>query len=232
MKLKIISFITIWAMIFNNFHLGGSILLTDIIYTFLALYMVFAIKKVDTNFRIKYLCSMFIFFMFVAGMNFLIYQDNHNLLSQYRFLFGLFILIVFYNYYKIYEIEHLKKFYIYFVLSASLFIILENVAYHLLHYHFFISFGDFNLLRISTDGAIPGIHPYIRSGGLLREPSWYVVLMIPSIYMFYKQQEIYKLLVVVFGIIFSTSSLGYIYLLFFSLYVTFLTKGIKKKMFF
>lgn len=229
MKLKIISFITIWSVIFNNFHLGASILLTDIIYGILII-LILPSLKIRFNLLNSFFFLLLSVYLLLITVNFVIYQEIHSLLSQCRFIFGLIALFVLYLYFNNRDLYYLKKYYINFVIIASLFIIIQNFTFHVLGFHFQLSFGKFNLMEISFDGAIPGIHSYIRSGGLFREPSWYVVFLIPGLYLTFKERNFISFFILCLGIIFSTSSLGYLYIFLFILIVVLLSNNNKLKL--
>lgn len=235
MKLKIISFITIWGVIFNNFHLGGSILLTDILYSILVLLIftiLFAKKLTLDNFS-KLLIIFIVYLLSTIAFNYIFYKNTAGLLSQYRFLWGSVVLLFLYVYFKDRETIHLKRNYINLILFSSVFIILQNVSFHLLKFHFMFTFGDFDLIKNSSFYADPSnpLHLYIRSGGLFREPSWFAIFAMPSIYFLYKSKDIKKLIIIVGGLVLSTSSLGYLFLIFLLTYIVLLTKSPKIKIY-
>ena len=178
--------------------------------------MLLSVKRVKVNHQISFLVFCFIALLAIVVFNFLYFENTTSLMSQFRFLWGLAVLLIFLLYFSD---EHrsiiLLDYYLKFVVFSSFFIILQNLSYHVLGFHFFLSFGTFDLIRVSTDGAIPGVHTYIRSGGVFREPSWFAIFVMPSLFMLHKLVKLKQLAIVLVALIMSTSSLGYVFILLF-----------------
>lgn len=228
---KLIVFISIYGVIFNNFRIAGSLLLTDILFTVIAVFMLVESKKTKIKSQAKYIFVYIWITLVIIILNYFYYSNKISALSQLRFLWGGIITFVFIFYYTEKKSKEFLKQYLSFIVIASIFIISQNVTFHLFNYHFFLSFGDYDLLRFSTDGAVPGVHSYIRSGGLFREPSWYAIFAMPSIFMFHKLREKLNLFLVLLGIVISTSSLGYLFILLFIGVLVVLSKSLKLKIY-
>jgi len=211
----IVSFLAVYCVVFNNFRVFGSLLLSDVIYTLLAILMIFLLKNFKVDGYSKTLIIFVSMLFSIITFNFLYFENVTSLYSQLRFLWGALITLVFLFYFKDKGGELFFKHYLSFILLSSAFIIIQNFTYHILKFHFFLSFGEFDLMRVSTDGAVPGVHPYIRSGGTFREPAWFAIFAMPAIFMFHKLQEKKKLAFILIGLVLSTSSLGYLFILLF-----------------
>lgn len=216
--MKLIPFLLVFSVIFNNFCIYGSFLLTDLIYTALGFVMLYRQK----NLKLDQYTGYLLFFIFTISslilINFLWFDNTSGLFSQLRFIWGAaiaFIVSIYLQQSK--SVDYFIHFYLVFIVCCSLFIIIQNFLFQFFNINIFLSFGEFSLIKNSTEGAQLGINNTIRSGGFFREPSWYAVYAMPALPILHTNKNNLFLLVTVLGILASTSSLGYAFLLLFIL---------------
>ena len=223
---------SIFFVVLNNFKISSSFLMTDILYTFLAFYFLYKLKKFQVTVLFKPLFYLS-FFIFVSIINYIFYENSTSLLSQFRFIWGLLIFWVFYIYFhqSLIRQETLFKAYLFFCTYCSIFILLQNILFHVFKVNVFITFGEFDLIRNSMDGATSGLDSMVRSGGFFREPSWYAIFMMPAIYMLFELKDYRRLIILILGILLCTSVTGFVYLCTFLFSIAILSSSIKLKLY-
>ena len=206
-------------------------MLTDVIYGVLGAISLPLILRVKLDFQFLLLLKFAIYIAIAISLNYFTYENDVSLLSQLRFLAGVAVTSLLYMYFKDKDFSLIKRHYLGLVLVSSFFIILQNLSFHLFQYHFFFSFGDFDLIRNSTSSADPSspLHMSIRSGGLFREPSWFAIFSIPAIYFLYESRRLKEFLVLATGLVLSTSSIAYFFLFSIFVHITFFSRGARTK---
>lgn len=210
-----IAFLLLFGLsMFENFSLGPTLSLSDIIYMvfvcFFA-YKSFGAPKVKSNefYYIYPLC-----FLLIAIIDYAMFSASKMFMSQIRFVFNCFVFATVSSYCMKADNstrEKLSSTYIYVCVIASAFIIVQFLSFHLLRYNLSFDFGSYQGSINAASLAVPGSSLY-RTGGFFKEPSWYAVFMGPSLDIAYKKKKIPELILCIVGLVLSTSSLGFIFL--------------------
>ena len=199
-------YLSVFLVIFNNFQLGPVFLLTDVLYTALGIYFLFQLKsfRISTFYKPLLFLSLFITIILV---NYVLFQNISSVFSQIRFLWGMVIFWILYLFFdqKQSKKELLFKAYLVFCVYCSGFVIFQIFAFYILQTNIYITFGEFDDLRNSMEGAISGLQS-ARVGGFFREPSWYAIFVGPSLYILNELKNYRGLVIVGFGLLLSSST--------------------------
>ncbi|WP_276878928.1 hypothetical protein [Bacteroides heparinolyticus] len=200
-------------VIFENFSLGPALSLSDIIYGFFLVYFVF--KTIGSSrTKSKKLYWIPIIFLGIAVINYLSFNATKMFFSQLRFVFNCTFFTAAASYIlrkSSVEKEKVLDTYIYICTLASFFIIIQFLSFYILHFNLKFDFGNYQGSVNTASLAIPGVSPY-RTGGIFKEPSWYAVFMSPVLDIAYRRNKITELIICILGLIFSTSSMGFLFL--------------------
>jgi len=195
--------------LFNTFALYDKILLSDLV---IGICIVFFLPKIIISAKITkdVLWDTILVgpIMVLALCRYLITDDSVTLLSNSRAVYFIAFHIIF-KLHLAREKEHLAfyyKAYMAFVVLNSGYIISQNVCFYALGKKFFIDFGD----RTTLQNSVKWATTIIRSGGVFREPNWYILVSIPFLYHFFLQRKDYRFYLLILSIILTTSTAGYI----------------------
>lgn len=206
---EINSFLLISFVIFGNLAITGILSLADIFYTGVLVIGLFILFSQD-----KILDSRFIYpliFLSISYFDYILFGHTRGMASAMRFCFGFVVMTTLWIYYSKVPskaISFLNAFCDFCVL-ASLFIIIQVIFYYVFRINLKFSFGEYERLINSASEYNPLFSSYYRTGGFFREPSFFGAFVFPALEYTYSTKQIKKFIVILLGILFSTSTLGY-----------------------
>lgn len=203
LKLETIIFLLVFS---SNFSVG-EFSVSQFIYIILAFFFLWRYRKYIASTKA---IIFFYYFMVASVVNYALYHNSSAFGSSLRFVFNLFIYILLL---MSLNNNYMRKRIIYGYLYAceffSLVIIVQFLIYYLLGINLQINIGQFNPTGNAYDPASMMVGSLYRTSGLFNEPSWYASFCAPCIFIADKLRDRIGYFVCLFGIIFSTSGVGY-----------------------
>lgn len=194
------------VVIFSNFAVG-SFVLTDFIFLFLVVNALIKTSSIRKN------NSVYFYVAYFVAATFLIYASYHNtrgLLSSFRFVIGMLYCSIFYSAYN--NNKYRSKVidgYCYACVFLSLFVIVQFMSYYVFKVNINFSFGDYSR-EMNVAGSYDAFSDlFYRTGGMFKEPSWYAAFVTPVCFILTHSKRTKELVVVLLGLLMSTSGLGF-----------------------
>lgn len=203
-------------VIFENWALGDKVCLADILYLVFAI--LFLVRSTNCKSRSKKYYLYPIIFLCIAMYDYFLFHANSMFMSQLRFVYNCSIFAILYNFFlnsSSYTKEKLISSYVYICVLFSVFIICQFLSFYLLRYNLSFDFGQFQGSINHASLAVPSLGVVYRTGGFFKEPSWYAVFMGPVLEIAYRKNRLAELIVCIIGIILSTSSMGFLFVVLF-----------------
>lgn len=212
---KVLFCLLFYLVIFENFRLAQNVSLADVIYPFFAIYFFLKSPFSKDNKNSSYILLIALGFGVIAFLDFLFFNSMNMLLSQFRFIYNCTIFVVIARYFlqnENYEVPQLIDSYIYICVLCSMFIILQFLSFYLFHLNLAFDFGAYQGAINHASLEIPSFGSLYRTGGFFKEPSWFAVFMGPSLEIAYQRKYNKQLIICILGLIFSTSSMGFLFI--------------------
>ena len=224
MKYKILAFVLIFSVLFNNFQFIGKILLSDLIYLLSIVVIILFILRNTKKIILDYnKLTLIILTILIISFSFLYNESVYSLLSSFRTIFGIILTYIITIYYinNINQQFYFLNIYLWFVLLCSIYIIIQNIFYYSLGIILPFDFGQFTYAMNSINEPSTHYIGIIRTGGFFREPSWYAYFAFLALYISFYFRNYKTLGIISLGLIISTSSAGIGLLLLFIGYLIF-----------
>lgn len=157
-------------------------------------------------------------FLLIAIVDFSMFHNNKMFFSQLRFVFncGIFAIIstTLLKMNKTIR-ERFISTYVYVCVLCSCFIIIQFLSFYLLRYNLAFDFGSYQGSINHASLEVPSFSAVYRTGGFFKEPSWFALFIGPVLDIAYKRRQMFELIISSLGLVFSTSSMGFLFLFFF-----------------
>lgn len=210
-------FLLFACSIFENFKLGENFVLSDLLYCLFI--VVFCFKLVSVRFHSNENFFLYpIVFLLIATFDYGLFHNSKMFMSQLRFVFNCSVFAILATYFirQNFTIkEKLISTYTYVCVICSCFIIIQFISFYVFRYNLAFDFGSYQGSINHASLETPSLSAIYRTGGFFKEPSWYAVFMGPVLDITYKRKQIPQLIICILGLIFSTSSMGFLFLFFF-----------------
>jgi len=214
----------LFLLVFSTNFSVGQFSISQYIYIVLSIFFFWKCRELVKSTRP---ILFFYYFLVMSVFNFILYQNLSALGSSFRFVFNLFVyillLVSFDN--QLYR-KRVIWGYIYACEFFSLVIIVQFIVYYIVGVNLQINIGQFDPTGNQYDHTGLLADKLYRTGGLFNEPSWYASFCAPCIFIVDKLRNRIGYLVCLFGIILSTSGVGYAALGVYGLWKTFKLKPI------
>lgn len=204
--------------IFENFKLGQNVALSDVLYAIFGFLFFLKLFKFRTNNRALSLFLYPLLFFIIAFIDFQSFNASKMFMSQLRFCFNCVIFATIASFFvnsSLRTREKLISSYVYICTIASAFIIVQFLSFYLLRFNLAFDFGSYQGGLNHASLEVPSLGALYRTGGFFKEPSWYALFVGPVLDIAYKRGQIKELVVCVVGMVFSTSSMAFLFLMFF-----------------
>lgn len=210
-------------IIFESCSLNGKLPLTDFIFPLLLVLLygkqnVFILLK---NKFSKRLLIDIVLLLLIALVNYFIIGDTRTFSSQIRLIVNSFVMLFTTTYFIKYtnEIDKFINAYELFCFACSLCVVLQFILVYLFGIVLQIDFGQYQLSQnwASAYNEINDGYRLYRTGGFFNEPSWFAIFISPALFISAKRNHFIVLLTCIIGLLFSTSNLGFAFILLFFL---------------